>query len=50
MDGKREVERRYGVRSIPTILIIDAQGVIRQHFIGARSEAELRQAIEAART
>ena len=45
VDGKRDVQRQYGVRSIPTVLVIDARGVIRQHFIGARSEADLRLAI-----
>jgi cytochrome c biogenesis protein CcmG, thiol:disulfide interchange protein DsbE len=48
MDGKRQVHRQYGVSSIPTMLIIDRQGVIREHFIGSRSEAKLRQAIQAA--
>ncbi|HEX5228199.1 MAG TPA: TlpA disulfide reductase family protein [Bryobacteraceae bacterium] len=46
MDGKRQVHRQYGVSSIPTMLIIDKQGVIREHFIGSRSEAKLRQALE----
>ncbi len=49
VDSKREVERRYGVRAIPTLLVIDAQGVIRQHFVGGRSEGELRKAIAAAK-
>ena len=48
MDGKRLVHRQYGVSSIPTLLIIDRQGVVREHFIGSRSEAKLRQAIQAA--
>jgi cytochrome c biogenesis protein CcmG/thiol:disulfide interchange protein DsbE len=47
MDGKRQVHRQYGVSSIPTLLIIDKDGVIREHFIGSRSEAKLRQAIQA---
>ena len=47
MDGKRQVDRQYGVSAIPTMFIIDKQGVIRQHFIGSRSEAKLRQAIQA---
>jgi peroxiredoxin/outer membrane lipoprotein-sorting protein len=47
VDGKREVHRQYGVRAIPTMLIIDPQGVIRQHFIGSRGEAEMRKAIQA---
>jgi len=48
MDGKRQVDRQYGVSAIPTMFIIDKQGVIREHFIGSRSEAKLRQAIQAA--
>jgi peroxiredoxin/outer membrane lipoprotein-sorting protein len=48
MDGKRQVHRQYGVSSIPTLLIIDKQGVIREHFIGSRSEGKLRQALQAA--
>ena len=47
MDGKRQVDRQYGVSAIPTMFIIDKQGVIREHFIGSRSEAKLRQAIQA---
>ena len=47
MDAKRQVDRQYGVSAIPTMFIIDKQGVIRQHFIGSRSEAKLRQAIQA---
>ena len=47
MDGKREVHRQYGVSAIPTMFIIDKQGVIREHLIGSRSEAKLRQAIQA---
>jgi peroxiredoxin/outer membrane lipoprotein-sorting protein len=48
MDGKRQVHRQYGISAIPTMFIIDKQGVIREHFIGSRSEAKLRQAIQAA--
>ncbi len=47
MDGKRQVDRQYGVSAIPTMFIIDKEGVIREHFIGSRSEAKLRQAIRA---
>lgn len=48
MDGKRQVHRQYGVSAIPTLLIIDRQGVIREHFIGSRTEASLRKAIQSA--
>ncbi len=46
MDGKRQVHRTYGIRSIPVLLVIDRHGVIRQHFIGSRSEEALRSAIQ----
>ncbi len=46
MDSKRQVHRQYGVTSIPTLLIIDKNGVIKEHFIGSRSEASLRKAIQ----
>ena len=45
MDSKREARRRYGINAIPSLFIIDRDGVIRQHFIGSRSEATLRKAI-----
>lgn len=47
LDSQREVHRRYGVRAIPTLLIIDSNGVIRQHFIGGRDVSVLRKAIRA---
>ena len=46
MDGRRAVHRQYGVSSIPTMLIIDKQGVIREQLVGSRSESNLRQAIQ----
>jgi len=48
MDGRQDVHRQYGVRAIPTILIIDRNGVIRQHYVGGRSEEALRSAIQSA--
>jgi len=48
MDSRRTVHRTYGVHSIPTVIVIDKDGVIRQHFIGGREAPELRQAIAAA--
>jgi thiol-disulfide isomerase/thioredoxin len=46
LDGKREVHRNYGVSAIPTLLVIDKSGVIREHFIGSRDETTLRKAIQ----
>ncbi|HLW77875.1 MAG TPA: TlpA disulfide reductase family protein, partial [Bryobacteraceae bacterium] len=48
LDGNRAVHRQYGITAIPTLLVIDPQGVIRSHFVGDRTEAALRQAIQAA--
>ena len=47
MDSKRTVNRTYGVHAIPTLFVIDRDGVIRQHFIGGREARELHQAIAA---
>lgn len=46
LDSRREVHARYGVRAIPTLLIIDPDGVIRQQLIGSCSERVLRKAIQ----
>jgi peroxiredoxin len=46
LDSRHEVHVRYGVRAIPTLLVIGPDGVIRQHFIGSRSEPVLRKAIQ----
>ena len=48
MDGRKDVHRQYGIRSIPQLFVIDREGVIRQHYVGGRSEDALRKAIEAA--
>jgi peroxiredoxin len=47
MDSKHTVNRTYGVHAIPTLFVIDRDGVIRQHFIGGREAKELHQAIAA---
>jgi thiol-disulfide isomerase/thioredoxin len=48
MDESREVHNQYGVNAIPTLLIIGRDGVIREHFVGTRSEEMLRSAIASA--
>ncbi|MGO9010069.1 MAG: redoxin domain-containing protein [Bryobacteraceae bacterium] len=48
MDGRRDVHRQYGIRSIPQLFVIDRNGVIRQHYVGTQGEGALRKAIEAA--
>ncbi len=47
-DSKRQVSRMYGVRAIPMVVVLNREGVVVKHFIGTRSEKELRAAIEEA--
>ncbi len=48
MDSKKNVHRMYGARAIPTVIVIDRNGVIRAHYIGGRSEAQLMEALKTA--
>lgn len=48
VDVKREVASSYHVNAIPTVVIIDKEGNISAHFVGARSEQVLRKALEKA--
>ncbi|AKJ63587.1 thioredoxin [Kiritimatiella glycovorans] len=47
VDEGPEIAARYGVRSIPT-LIVFKDGEVAQQFVGVKQEAELKQAIESA--
>lgn len=40
------ISRQYNVYELPTTFIIDRQGVIRAHWVGARNEDEFRREIE----
>lgn len=40
------VSREYNVYELPTTFIIDRNGVIQHHWIGARNEADFRHAVE----
>ena len=48
MDSKRAVHKMYGARAIPTVIVIDRNGVIKAHYVGARSEQELVAALKTA--
>ncbi|HXG66496.1 MAG TPA: redoxin domain-containing protein [Blastocatellia bacterium] len=48
VDDKREVSELYEVESIPTVFVINREGKIVVHYIGARSEKELRDALKKA--
>jgi peroxiredoxin len=47
IDGNREMHRHYGIHKIPVLLVIDRDSVVRQQFIGMKSESDLREAIRA---
>ncbi len=44
-DPNEKINKQYGISAIPTVLIIDREGVIRSQFVGGRSQEELRAAI-----
>jgi thiol-disulfide isomerase/thioredoxin len=48
MDSSRKVHAAFRVRAIPSVLIIGPDGVIAKHFIGGRSETDLRAALDQA--
>lgn len=48
LDAKQEVHRMYGARAIPTVLVIDRQGVIKAHYVGGRSHEDLVAALKTA--
>lgn len=50
VDEGREVAGNYQVRAIPQVFIIDKNGRVATHFVGARSEHELREALKRAET
>lgn len=47
VDENQDVPGRYGVMSIPTFLVVKGGKVLTQ-FVGARSEGDMQQAIDAA--
>jgi len=48
MDSKRDVHRMYGARAIPTVIIVDKNGVIKAHYVGARDREQLIAALKTA--
>jgi peroxiredoxin len=45
-DTKRQVSKLYGIRAIPTVLVVDKKGVVRHHWTGQRPVDVLTKAIE----
>ena len=48
MDVHYEAHRSYGIHAIPTLFIIDADGIVRMHIVVSATEARIRKAIESA--
>jgi peroxiredoxin len=48
IDGDLKTSGAYGVDSLPTVFVIDREGKIASHCVGAQSEEELREAIKKA--
>jgi len=48
MDSNGSVHKLYGAHSIPTVIIINGDGTIAAHYIGARSEEELMKGLKSA--
>jgi len=46
MDEKSEVTSLYGIRSIPTVIIIDREGIVAEHHIGSYEKDELLKVLE----
>jgi peroxiredoxin/outer membrane lipoprotein-sorting protein len=47
VDDEAEVAQQYGITSIPTIMIVDRQGNVVEHFIGAQPKESLQKALAA---
>ena len=47
-DRSGEVQRRYAIRSLPTVIVVDREGVVRWASAGVPSKMRLRGAISEA--
>lgn len=46
MDEKGNVSNQYGIRSIPTVIVIDKNGVVAEHHVGPYEKEELLKLLE----
>lgn len=44
--ARRDLHRRYAVDAVPLTLLVDADGVVRDHFLGRTTPEQLREALE----
>jgi hypothetical protein len=45
----RELHERYEISGVPMVLIADAEGVVRESFVGPATAQELRDALKRAK-
>jgi len=48
-EDRRDLHRRYEISGIPTVVVADAAGVVRESFVGPITAAELADALRGAR-
>ena len=49
VESRRDVHTRYGIEAVPTIVVADADGVVRASFVGLPSATDLWAAVAEAR-
>lgn len=49
LDEKSDVSSQYGIRSIPTVIVIDKDGIVAEHHVGSYEKDELLKLLEANR-
>ncbi len=49
LDESGDVSSAYGIRSIPTVVIINKDGIVAQHHVGSYEKEELLKLLEANR-
>ena len=47
---RRDLHDRYGIEAVPTVVVADAEGVVRTSFVGVPAAAELWAAVAEARS
>lgn len=48
-ESDRDLHQRYGIDAVPTLVICDAEGVVRHHFLGPVSATDLWAAVATVR-
>lgn len=46
LDEKGDVSNQYGIRSIPTVVVVDKDGIVVEHHVGSYEKEELLKLLE----